>query len=68
VLLSKKSQFGIKTNKMFSFFTTIILFYMLEKSVLFFADVIVFVFAKINKMYQTLVRFFTPMSKMITVG
>jgi len=53
---------------MFSFFTTIILFYMLEKSVLFFADEIVFVFAKINKMYQTLVRFFTPMSKMLNIG
>jgi hypothetical protein len=33
--------------------------------VLFLADEIVFVFAKINKMYQTLVRFLAPMSKII---
>jgi hypothetical protein len=29
---------------------------------------VVFVFAKINKMYQTLVRFLAPISKMINVG
>jgi len=33
--------------------------------VLFLADEIVFVFPKINKMYQTLVRFLAPLSKII---
>jgi hypothetical protein len=33
--------------------------------VLFLADEIVFVFAKINKMYQTLVGFLAPQSKII---
>ena len=50
---------------MFSFFTIIILFNTFKKSVLFLADEIVFVFAKINKMYQILVRFLAPLSKII---
>jgi hypothetical protein len=36
--------------------------------VLFFADEIVFIFAKTNKMYQTLERFLAPINKIRNVG
>ena len=54
---------------MFFFFTITISFYKLEKkSVWFFADEILFIFTKPNKMYQTLVRFLALRSKIRNIG